>query len=834
LTVDKEHRSAGMTGRCAEIVDADGRMRAAWKPLMEALAKMTPAEYARRNDTAQTALRNNGVTYNVYDRREGQSRRWRLDILPFVVDPPEWALIEAAAIQRARLADALLSDIYGPQQLINDGVLPPHIIFGHPQFLRPLVGLKPPGGVRVHLYSVDVARTTDGSWVVLSSRADAVSGIGYALENRIVVGQVFPDLFGEMRVRRLASFFNAYREAVRSLADGACGRAVLLTPGPHNEAYFEHAFLAHYLDLTLVEGDDLAVRDDKVFLKTLSGFEPVSVIFRRIDSDFCDPLELRADSALGVPGLTEAVRAGNVVLANALGGGVIESPALDAYLHAASRALLGEDLLIPDIPTVWCGTEWGRKEALDRLDRVIVRGAFDARPIFSSRSTAKLGGELSAEEILALKDRLARRGATIVTQDIVGLGEAPIYRDGEIASKPVSLRVFVAWTKDGYRVMPGALARVADNDTIRSLSLQSGALSKDVWVPSVGPVDRFSLLRPPGAAVPIQRTGESPPSRAMDNLFWLGRYGERADTLARVLRTVVRRLGDGAGEGADRKLLEFFSELLRNLPMGNPSRSGEDLGAALRALIAVRGTPDGLPQLLMRIRQTAWSARDRLSLDTWQTIHLMTEAEMLPSPGRPFDSAEALSSLDRLVRRSAAFAGYCAENMTRGPNWLFTDMGRRIERALHLTWLVGRIAGPSALAEPERIRIALDVSGSAMTYRSRYFDALQLKPLLDLLLFDESNPRSLAFQLDAVEKMLAELSHLTPDGKGAPAADLAAATRRLAAPADFFEDDVPVAPLLTQYLERIDVGICGVSDALTDAYFRHAVRRRTGGDAREV
>jgi uncharacterized circularly permuted ATP-grasp superfamily protein/uncharacterized alpha-E superfamily protein len=821
------------TAAGAEVLDADGTVRPAWRPLMDALADMTPGEYARRDAAAQAALRNNGVVYNVYGQKEGQSRRWRLDILPFVVDPGEWTKLEAAAIQRARLADALLADIYGPQKLIADGVLPPHIVFGHPQYLRPLVGIEPLGGVRVHLYSVDVARKADGSWMVLSSRADAVSGIGYALENRIVVGQVFPDLFGEMRIRRLASFFDAYRAFVRSLAADMPGRAVLLTPGPHNEAYFEHAFLAHYLDLTLVEGDDLAVRGDKVFLKTLNGFEPVAVIFRRIDSDFCDPLALRADSALGIPGLTEAVRAGHVVLANALGGGVIESPALDAYLHAAAQALLGEELLIPDIPTVWGGTEWGRKEALERLDRVIVRGAFDARPIFSSRSTAKLGSELSPDEIAALKDRLSRRGAAIVTQDLVALGDAPIYRDGHISCKPVSLRLFVARTEGGYRVMPGALARVADDETIRSLSLQSGALSKDVWVPSLGPVDSFSLLRPPGAAVPIQRTGESPPSRAMDNLFWLGRYAERADTLARVLRTVVRRLGGGAEDGADPKLMDFFAELLRKLPAGDPARD-DGLIAALHALISLRATPDGLPQLLTRIRQTAWSARDRLSPDTWQTIHLMTEADKLPSSHRPFDSAEALSSLDALVRRGAAFAGYCAENMTRGPNWLFVDLGRRIERTLHLVWLVGRFAAPAALSESERIRIALEISGTSMTYRSRYFDALQRGPLLDLLLLDESNPRSLAFQLDAVEKMLAELARITPKGKGTLALDLAAAVHRLSAHADFLDGDAPTAAAAPAYLERIEAGVSGVSDALTDAYFRHAVRRRTGGEAREA
>lgn len=819
--------------RYAELYDAGGKIRPAWKPLAEALTKFTPEDYQRRHDAAQGMLRDNGVTYNVYDEKDGQSRRWQLDIVPFIFDPAEWARIEAAVIQRARLANALLADIYGPQKLISDGHLPPQVVLGHPQFLRPLMGVEPPGGVRVHLYSLDLARLPDGHWVVLSSRADAASGLGYALENRIAVGQVFSDLFGTMQVRRLASFFSAWREAVLSLTGEGSGRHVLLTPGPHNEAYFEHAFLAHYLDLTLVEGDDLAVHEDRVFLKTLNGLEPVKTIFRRVDSDFCDPLELRSDSALGVPGLLGAVRAGNVVLANALGGGVAESPALDAYLHAASRALLGEDLLICDIPTVWCGTEWGRKEALERLDRVVVRGAFDARPLFSRRSSARLGSELTPSEIADLKQRLTRRGATVVTQDAMTYGRAPVYAGGRITSMPVSLRLFAAWTGNGYQVMPGGLARVAQDEKARSLSLQSGALSKDVWIPSPGPVSNFSLLRQSGDRVPIRRTGHAPPSRAMDNLFWLGRYSERADNLARVLRTIVQRMGEGTDDGGDRALQGFLTQLLRSAVPGRAFREEEGwLAATLRALIWDRKAADGLPQVLSCIRQAAWSARDRLSLDTWQTVHLMTDYGF-PSADRAFDSAEALSSLDMLVRRGAAFAGYCAENMTRGPNWLFTDLGRRVERALHLVWLTGQVATPSALAESARIRLGLEIAGSVMTYRSRYLNAFHLSPLLDLMLLDESNPRSLAFQLEAMEKALEELTRLVLDGARSTPLTIARSVRYAATRIDVVGGSTPQPDVLADYLARIDTGVSSVSEAVTDAYFRHAIRRRTGVISRE-
>ncbi|HKQ11709.1 MAG TPA: circularly permuted type 2 ATP-grasp protein, partial [Rhizomicrobium sp.] len=545
-----------------ELRDGDGQVRPHWRAFARTLANLSPEEFERRQASARATVQDNGVTYNVYDDRSGQARPWQLDIVPFILSSPDWKAIEAAVIQRAVLADMLLRDIYGPQRLIQEGVLPPHLVTGHPQFLRPLCGTRPARDVHVHLYSADLARGPDGTWKVMASRADAPGGLGYALENRLVVSQTFPESFGDMRVARLAAFFNAYKENVLGLGASRRDRAVLLTPGPYNEAYFEHVYLSHYLGLTLVQGDDLAVRDGEVFLKTLTGLERVGAIFRRVDSDFCDPLEFRGDSALGVPGLVEAVRSGGVVLANALGGGVIESPAMDAYLPNIARALIGEDLKIPDIATIWCGTEWGRKEALARMNGAILRDAFDARPLFSRKSSARLGADLPEEGREYFTQRLKQRGASLVVQEISPLGVAPVFEKGKFGARPVSLRVFAAWTPNGWMVMPGGLTRVAADDTMRALSMQSGASSKDAWVISAAPVDNFSLLTGGGRTLEIKRYGESAPSRAMDNLFWLGRYAERTESFVRILRAVTSRISDepaGALEVA-RKLLIPFSQ----------------------------------------------------------------------------------------------------------------------------------------------------------------------------------------------------------------------------------------------------------------------------------
>ena len=817
--------------RFDELRDGEGVVRPHWRAFARTLQQLSPEEFERRQASARATVQDNGVTYNVYDDRGGKARPWQLDIVPFILSAADWEKIEAAVIQRAGLADMILRDVYGPQRLMREGVLPPHLVTGHPQFLRPLCGTRPAHDVHVHLYSADLARGPDGSWKVMASRADAPGGLGYALENRLVVAQTFPENFGDLRVARLAAFFNAYKESILNLGLSRRDRAVLLTPGPYNEAYFEHVYLAHYLGLTLVQGDDLAVRDGEVFIKTLTGLERVSCIFRRVDSDFCDPLEFRGDSALGVPGLVEAVRAGGVVLANALGGGVIESPVMDAYLPAISHALLGEDLKIPDISTIWCGTEWGRKEALARLDNCILRDAFDARPLFSRNSSARLGMDLHGEERERALARLRRRGETMVLQEISPLGMAPVFENGAFSAKPVSLRVFATWTPSGWMVMPGGLTRVAADDTVRALSMQSGASSKDAWVLSSAPVDNFSLLSNGGKALEIKRQGESAPSRAMDNLFWLGRYAERTESFVRILRAVASRVGDEPASALEvaRKLLIPFSQA-SDAPIEEIATEA-DLVQELHELIYSPKISRGLQRLLSRVEQTAWTVRDRLSLDTWRTIHALTVNDELPPLDEPFEAPAARFYLDALVRRAAALSGLSAENMTRGPNWLFMDLGRRLERAHHLAWLVRQTVGQADARETEHIRIVLEIADSAMTYRSRYLNAFQLVPFVDLLLLDEHNPRSCAFQLGAIDNHLRELPRITLAQRSDVPRTIAQEMRSgimNAHPARLAFCESGNRPGLIELTDSISFDAGLLSDAVADAYFQHSSRRRTG------
>ncbi len=765
------------SGRYDELLDPSGKLRPHWEQLATALTTMPPEDYAQRTESALRMVRENGVTYNVYDESPGLGRLWQLDIAPFIVSPDDWALIEAAVVQRARLSNAILRDIYGEQRLLREGIVPPQLVLGHPQYLRALAGFRPPSGVHVHLYSIDLARAGDGSWVVHASRADAPSGLGYALENRVVVSQTFPELFDELGVQRLATFFRLYRSAVVGIALGANGQAVLLTPGAYNEAYFEHAYLARYLGLQLVEGDDLLVLDGLVYLRTLGGLERVSVIFRRLDSDFADPLELRADSALGVPGLVDVIRAGNVVMANALGGGVVESPALDAYLPNASRALFDEDLLVPNVPTVWCGTAWGRKEGLARVRRGVIRNAFDAGPLFSRYSSARLGSELSDAQV----------------------------------------------------------ARFADDDTVRALSMQSGASSKDVWALAQGPVDTFSLLRPPSARVEIRRSGNEAPSRAMDNLFWLARYAERTENLVRVLRAVVLRL---AGDTVSTTTMSATAVARRLLvPLEHVSEeaieeavAGDDAKLRDEVEDTIFGKESkGLQRLLRRVARTAWIARDRLSLDTWRAIYILTSADALDSVAA-FDGTGAIAYLDMLIRRTAALSGLADENMTRGNNWLFYDLGRRIERTLAACSLVRHTLTTVVERESGAIQLALEIADSAMTYSYRYRNAFQAAPAVDLLLLDDSNPRAAAFQIKAIVRHAFDLPMITEVQQRGRVKALAEEVQKLIASVDAYA----VAELnaereraaLIDLLDGVETAMHRIGDAMGEAYLQHLLRFR--------
>ncbi|HXA50678.1 MAG TPA: circularly permuted type 2 ATP-grasp protein, partial [Candidatus Acidoferrum sp.] len=643
---------------------------------------------------------------------------------------------------------------YGSRSLVLNGDLPSELLFANPSFLRPLAGVRVPAQSYLHLLGVDLARSPDGEWWVLADRTQAPSGSGYALENRTIVSDVLPDVFRTSNVRRLAPFFRAQRETLIGLAKSEHPRVVLLTPGPFNETYFEHSYLARYLGFTLAEGADLTVRDRKVFLKTAEGLQPVDVILRRVDDSFCDPLELRGESFLGVAGLVDAISAGNVVVANALGSGVIETAAIMPFLPGLSRKLLGEPLKLPSVATWWCGQNRALNWVLDHLDSVVVKPAFPQRgmePVF--------GAGLAKAEKLKMADELRSRPYEYVAQEQVALSAAPVWDHGHLYSRSLVLRTYVLNTGSGWMAMPGGLVRVAGADG-PVVSMQRGGNSKDAWILWDGPVDTFSMLRPRHQPVELRRGSADLPSRAADNLFWLGRYAERSECIARLLRCLITRVR-GANETELRCLFRLHGCLGSRhslLPKKGPA-TARDLEAELISLISDAKRPDGLCSNLAEVQRVGGNVRERLSADFARLISELVDSARIEEHLPIGEYAPVLSGCLDLL---SAFSGMERENITRGPGWLFMSLGRRLERAIYSVRQLRELVEPLDENSWPVLEYLLEVADSSMTYRSRYFTTLQPVAVLDVLMADGANPRSLYFQLSHLVDLYQKLPRHVP------------------------------------------------------------------------
>ena len=804
-----------------EMQAADGAVRPHWQELVRRLERMGADGLRERRESVRGLLREHGVTYNVFADGRSAERRWELGTLPLVIGAEEWARLVPGLIQRTRLLNLVLADIYGPQRLLREGVLPPALLQANPGFLRPCHGMQVPRGIFLSLHAIDLTRAPDGRWWVLTDRTQAPSGVGYALENRSIVSRVLPEEFRACRVERLAGFFTARREGLKAMAPWTeTPHTVLLTPGPLSETYFEHAYLARQFGLSLVEGGDLTVRDRRVFLKTLDGLQPVDVIVRRVDDTYCDPLELRGDSFLGVPGLVEAARAGRVAISNALGSGAVESPAILAFLPKLARHLLGEELQIPNVATWWCGQAAAREATLRGLDTRVVKRSFvgHAEPAF--------GATLSAEAREKLAARVRANPENFVGQERVALSTVPLWTGERLEPRPLILRCYVCATADGFAVLPGGLTRVSATPDSPVVSSQHGGASMDTWVLSAGPEESVAPVETGAATAAFDRGHAAVPSRVVENLFWLGRYAERLEDTTRLLRTALGRLAGEGGPGDELELAALARWLvwLEVLPerFEKPFTSAE-LAAALRDLVFAREEPGSVRAQLGRVGFIIASVRDRLSGDTWRILnHMQIE---FPTTIRRATPGTIRAALHRLIFHLAAFSGMEMENMTRGHAWRFLALGRRLERALNVAANVRAVLA-TAPAGAAALPPLLEYTDSTMTYRRRYFAQPELAPTLDLLLADISNPRSLAFQCRALSHHLDEL----PEAGGTlpdPAPFRAVLARLTAA-------DIPAlaeaarrgepAPL-DALLDEITEGCSALAELLGATYFSHIAPR---------
>ena len=818
-----------------EMKEPGGQIRPAWSRLVQSLNQGGASGLVRRSDQTGHLLRENGVTYNVYGAAKDLERPWELDPIPLMMPIAQWKPLAESIQQRARLLNRILLDVYGPQELLRSGVLPPNALFEHPGYLLPCMGIEPPGSIFLHWYAAQLARDASGNWIALGDRSQGPSGAGYAVENRIVISRTLPEEFQQLNVVRLASFFISLQNTLAGLArhhrDNP--RVVLLSPGPRSSRYFEDVYLSRYLGYTLVEGGDLTVRGDGVYLKTLGGLLAVDVIFRRMGDGRCDPLELRPDSPAGIPGLMQVIRDGQVVVANALGSGFLEAPILQAYLPAACRFLLGEELKLTSVRTWWCGRPDDLKYVEAHIDQLAVRPAFRHHNV-----RVHIGSSLNFDERAKLLSEIRARPSQYVAQEPVVGSTAPVWNGDCLQPWHVTLRAFAVASDGDYQVMPGGLSRVATRSEILSESMAAGQRSKDVWVMADGPVEPVSLLRPRQTALELRRSSNDLPSRAADHLFWLGRLIERTEAQVRHVRSVVARI---ASELQPARLADLMRLVLAiDEPGESPllkksideSRLGQTLIDSIWQFLHDPRRPGGLLESIDATHRTASIVRDRISVDGWRIINQLyfppsNSATAIRSSA---DLAAALAPLNQLLTWLSAFSGLCNDSMTRGPGWRFLDIGRRIERALQTLRVIRGLLVESQTDVLPRLEAMLEIADSSMTYRYRYLTTLQLAPVLDLVLTDESNPRAVGFQLMALSEHVRSLARDESDMVRTSEQKLvlaAQASLRLADVESFCAvNGSGDREQLDHFLAALAADLRALSDSITHTYLTHTVDSR--------
>ncbi|HTK35917.1 MAG TPA: circularly permuted type 2 ATP-grasp protein [Caulobacteraceae bacterium] len=742
-----------------ELFDPLGRPRDYWLNFLGDFAEYPDDEFRSRFSLATRHIRDTGVSYRIYG--EENERTWPLNPLPLLLGQAEWAQIAAGVEQRANLIEALLQDLYGEARLVADGALPAAALTGSADFIRPMRGVKPVGGRYLQLYAADLGRGPDGRWWVLGDRTQAPSGAGYALENRLVLSRAYPNLYNAMNIQRLAPFFDELRQGLAAAAGRQDPRICLLTPGPFSETYFEQAHLARYLGFLLVEGDDLVVRDGRVYVRTIAGLKRADVILRRVDADFLDPLELNGASHLGAPGMLEAIRSGGVAVLNMPGSGVLESKALLGFMPRLCRRLMGEELKLPNVATWWCGQPNERALVERNLGDLVVAPAFNGPAGGDPFSRPRLTADLSPEEKQALIARLEDRPGDFVGQEVVRLSTTPVLREGRLEPAPFVLRVYVAATPGGMKVMPGGFCRTSDLPDARAVSMGEDARTADVWVISDRPVERVTLLASKDE-VKVRRIMGRLPSRAADNLFWLGRYLERAEATLRLVRSLCTSLMDS--EAAIHTAGETLARLQQLLidwgALEKAALGGGALDAA-RDTLHDQEAYGSVIYLVRSARRTAASMRERLSADFW-TLLLNLESQLSSGAQEVLSEAEALQQVEAALQILAALSGLAQENMNRGAGWRFLDMGRRIERGVNICRFTRMLADDDATIDD--LDLLLDLADSQITYRARYLVGLALTPVRDMVMLDPFNTRALAFQVQTLKEHLSVLPSLEDDG----------------------------------------------------------------------
>ena len=740
-----------------EQIDARGQIRSQWKSLDQDFALIGREGMDRRRSQIRRMVYQNGIAFSAYGDPRVREKHLQLDPIPHLIPSKQWETLSRGLQQRATLLNKLLADLYGPRSLITSGVLPQEVLFRHPHFQLPYCCLLAENKTNyLHLYGAELICSPSGDWWVMADRTDSPGGCGFALENRLAISRAFPNEFRKSNVQRMAPFFMALRNRLKNLSPRNIENPhiAILSAGTGSKSYFEDSFLARYLGYTLVEANDLVVRSGKVMLKTLAGLTQVDVIMRRQQGDQLDPLEM-GGSAPGIAGILQVIREGNVAVASVPGSGLVESPIFMAFMPAISQALMQTDLELPGVATWWAGQTASRELILDRIEELVLLPAFRQRTVLGvDVIPAKLAHpeEMTREEKIQL---VRENPSDWVAQELVSRSSAAVWDDGELKTGYLSLRTFLVAQEEGWNVMPGGLMRVSDTADEPILNPFEGGGAKDAWVQADDPVELVTLLSdqtPIGSELSMSRGGGYLSSRIANNLCWLGRYLERTDAAARLLREVLSGLIGEASPAETNELQTLVRALAADgridagLAIREISQQMPALDRCLSDFTLDRTDPNSLRSLVDLIVSQAAGVRERLSADAWRTVqNISSNFESSGPDGR--EPVDLLDITNELILNLASFSGLASESMTRTHAFRFLNIGRRLERGLQIVGLLQHTFLKRKEMSIELLESVLGISDSVMTYRYRYYANVRCSAVLDLLLADETNPRSLAFQL---------------------------------------------------------------------------------------
>jgi len=807
-------------------------IRPHWQRVVRQVQTLGAEELTLRKSELQRFLKENGVTYTVYGSPQGEAHPWKLDPIPFVLPAEVWKTLERGLKQRAHLLSLILADLYGERKLIRAGILPVELLFSDRNFLRPCVGMSVEQ--QLLLYAADISRGPNGRIWVIGDRTQAPSGWSYALENRIAMARVLPELFAKNHVRKILNFYSFSREALVQFSPkgNPDPHIVLLTPGSMNETYFEHAYLAAMQGFTLAQGQDLMVKDNFVWLKTLGGLEKVDIIVRRVDDNYCDPLSLKADSQLGVPGLLEVARVGNVRIANPLGSGVLENPGLMAFLPAVSQYFLQEDLILPNIATWWCGQEKERHYVFENLNQLVIKNIGQQ----SGRRTI-FGWEQSQEQLAQLKRAIQAFPHLYVAQEQAIFSLSPAFQDNQLTPRHTALRSFLVATSGGYEMMPGGLTRSAPDAGNRHVSGQSGGISKDTWVLSEQQEESMRIENSPFSVLFPHKTIDELPSRTAENLFWIGRYGMRILYLAHLLRTTLRYQAEieNFEESSDTDIFQILLRAITHLSMTYPGFVGKEgeknlngPEEELRSILFDTKKMGSLAHSISMWRSGANTVRDRWTSDTWRIFDKTADDWNKLCTKPDIGMRKVRSALDKLVNNIAALIGLTQGSMSGEEGLPMLGIGMDLERGLQLTGLLRATIAVKNAPNIERniIEAVLINNQSLTTYRYRYRNHFSLNSLLDLILLDTNYPPSLAFAINRLQRRLAQLPSVNPSGKLRPDQKFALQAFTSLQLAD--TEQLPTTSVDSVVREELDQLLADVSNSLAkcgnqmiQVYFSH-------------